>query len=261
MKLLNCIRIKSFLLFKFFLILFSFELNAQTKMQVTYFEEEGKYYDNFGTFDKFKFFHDQTLIDFHSSEEKAIISFYSNTSKKNYDKYVLTNRERMVVYSSGYVKDKKPKIDTIIYNDFDERKARFYQSLDSSQTWIDIYFKLRFKYNNEETCIVSFRIVENGYPQGRKSERIIIRTVNTDKASRPVYYIDKRRDDFLDGLTLAIGNLKKETIRVIFGIDESKTKAEKELISIVNPSSQSLQINTLVNLYKNNDERLMQFYK
>jgi hypothetical protein len=234
-------------------------INAQVNEIKTHYSFSGLFFDKYGAFDNINFFHDQSLVNFMHSEERALVSYYSNTSKKNYDKYVLTNEKRDDVYHVG--SKTKGKVETIIYNDFDPTLAKHYQDLDTSQSWIDIYFKLRFKYEKEEICIVSYRIVENGYPQGLKSERIIIRTESVKKSFRQVFYIDKRRDEFLDDLTNTIGYLKRSTIRIILGIDKPKTKAEKELVNLVTSSGQNLQINTLVDLFNNQDERLMQFYK
>jgi hypothetical protein len=234
-------------------------LNAQVKSVIPRFPLNALYYDNYGTFDNIKFFHNQSLINFTKSEENALVSFYSNTSKSTYDKYVIINGKREVIYHIG--SDTKGKVDSVIYNDFDSNLSNQIQALDTSQSWIDIYFKLQFKYNEENLSIVSYEVVKNGRPQGRDSERFIIKNEKIKGLEHHVFYIDRREDRFLNNLTSAIGNLKKNTVRILLGIDPPETQPEKELFELITTSGESLELNTLVDLYSKGDKRLMQFYK
>ncbi|NJO89664.1 MAG: hypothetical protein HC831_12495 [Chloroflexia bacterium] len=246
--------------FFFLMLLISqFSLLGQVSKIVSHKDLSGAYFDKYGPFDYYKFFHDQSLINF-ASQEHALISYYSNTSKTIYDKFVIKGK-KIKGYHFGIHSQDSVFSKLIVKNEFDQSKASYYQSLDTTQSWIEVNFKLWFKYNDEKISIISYQIMENGRrTKAFLSKRFLVKFEETDGLWKDIYYIDNRENDFLDNITTILGGLDKSVVRILFGLDEATSLKEKNLFNAVTSNGEQFRINSLFDLYRNNDKRLIYFY-
>jgi hypothetical protein len=207
---------------------------AQVKTIIIAKEMQGYYYDDYSPFSTINLFHNQNLINFKKNEEFALASCYSLTSKEIFNKYVLGG-------------------------EFGEHLYNYLQKADTAQSWIEYLFKFSFKYLNKyQITIIRYRLIING--KGN-TKPLFDRLIYQDIGSGYLYYIDRQEDDkFLSDLTRVIGSLNKNILRVLLSIDEPKTDSEKELFNLVTSKNESLQLTNLVNMYRNHDKKLLQFF-
>jgi hypothetical protein len=179
-------------------------------------------------------FHDQSLINFKASEASALASYYCVTSREEFSKFVLGG-------------------------EFDRIMSGFIHKKDTSQSWLDLLFKLSFRYNNEYISIVRYSLVLNGISRNNFPE--YMRFLWKEREGQGYFFhIDKRtNDEFISNLTKVIGSMKPNILRILVGLDEPITKDEIELGHLVTSADKSLQLNTITELYKNNDPKLMRF--
>ncbi len=221
---------KYFILY-FAAMILAFNSNAQVESLISHKYLKSNYIDNFSAFEHYNIFHSQSLVNFHLSEGEALSSYLSNTSKTIHNKYVIGDT-------------------------FSEAVANHFQSSDTTQTWVDLIFILRFKYENQDMSIVKYQIVNNGIVTKPTFDRLVYKIENGKMA----HYIDRtRKDEFLAAMTKVIGLINTSTLRVLLGIDKSKKYSEKELVKLVTSKDKCLNVILLVELFNEGDKRLREF--
>jgi hypothetical protein len=205
--------------------------NAQVESLISHKYVNSSYTDNFNTFEHYNIFHSQSLVNFHLSEGHALSSYLSNTSKAVHQNFVLGDS-------------------------FNEVVSNHFQTSDTSQTWIDLIFILRFSYKNQNMSIVRYQIVNNGIVTKPTFDRLIYKIEN----GRIAHYIDRtKEDEFITVLTKVVGLMDTSILRVLLGIDKPRNNSEKELLELVTSKDNCLQLNSIVELFNNGDQNLRQF--
>lgn len=212
-----------------------FSLEAQVKTIITHQKIEGFYYDEYSLQNFERFFHTQSLVNFKKSEASALVSYYCTTSKEIFDKYVL---------GGG----------------FNYTAAQNSHNYDSTQSGINIMFKISFKYNNKDDIrFVRYSVVRNGNSSTiGYCVRFLFKYVEGEGFT---YFIDNRENDrFIADLTDLFDSIKQSFLRVLLGIDKPMSIEEIELVSLLTSQDKGLHINILLELFKNKDKRLINFF-
>lgn len=190
------------------------------------------YKDGYNSIDRLFFFNNQNLCCFICSPEKALVSYFCNTNEQIYN-------------------------DNVLGGDFQSGLAGKFTNVDTSQTWIDPIFIFSFQYNYENYIIIKFDFVLNGRKAFTQYKRLKKELIN----GKYQYYVDQRIvDEDLTIISSLLGNLKQNKMRLLVGLDSPSDVKDEEAISKLTSSNGTLLLNSLIGLYDQGDESVVNFF-
>lgn len=206
--------------------------HSQVKQILLPKESRAEYKDGYKMNDKLFFFKDQSLVRFNLTPERALVSYFCNTSEQVYK-------------------------DNVIGGDFNTCFAINYPDIDTTQSWIEPIFRLDFQYNNENYIIIRF----NFFVDGRLQYTIYKRLKSEIKNGRYNYYIVQDvEDDNFKRICILLGDLELEKMRMLVGLDKPLTKQDEEVISKLVSSNGTILLNSILNLYRQGDKSVVKFF-
>lgn len=193
----------------------------------------GQYYDNYTLLDRKFFFKNQELINF-STPESSIISYHCLQDVKKYYNYVLG----------------RP---------YNESMLKFLREADTTNNSVLPIFSFSIKYNENTYVFLQYKLYLNGYMEDGPSFIRLLRDFN-HSSNTYIYKIDFREDDiYLKDLTIVLGKLKKEALKMLLGLQKPVTSEEKVLVNSISLNGGVLDLTKLIQFYNTSNSVLSPF--